>query len=93
MTKKDVVVLLGGAAVVKKFPQEQAEQMARMQMMEWAAARVRCPTRGRGKSAGGPTGSAGSTRRTPDDRRRVRAVRAVALTICSTGSRILQLPT
>lgn len=33
VTKKDVVVLLGGAAVVKKFPQEQAEQMARMQMM------------------------------------------------------------
>ena len=32
-TKKDVIVMVGDASVLKRFPAEQAEQLARMQMM------------------------------------------------------------
>lgn len=60
VTKKDVTVFVGQTSVMKKFPEEQAEQMARMQMMAagmgGGARPVGGPPQGGGRPAGPPQG-------------------------------------
>ncbi|MFZ1701472.1 MAG: hypothetical protein WBO10_01835 [Pyrinomonadaceae bacterium] len=57
-TKKDVTVTLGRASIVKRFPPEQAEQMARVQAMQAMMAGGARPVGGGGRQ-GGSTPTAG----------------------------------
>ncbi|MGE3466420.1 MAG: hypothetical protein AB7J13_05755 [Pyrinomonadaceae bacterium] len=57
-TKKDVTVAIVPASVVKRFPPEQAEQMARIQMMQAMAAGGARPVGG-GRPGGGTPPAAG----------------------------------
>ena len=60
-TKKDVTVMLNGAVLLKRFPADQAERMAGMQMAGGGGDGPRPAGQGRPESPGPPTAGQGQT--------------------------------